>query len=757
MADILVDTTVTAKGDGHTSLQEAFDRAVKQSIATGVEVTIHFAQAMSIDVTKTLVVPKGAAVALDGAIANDSTVEIGTNDVVLFGDNGAGYNPNSSDAYGHTLMKVVQGGSLRLVDVELADNLVAGADGKSGKSGSNGLNGHNGGSAGLPGSAGNGGLSVASNGHGGQDAVAGVLNQGNLVLDRVNMNGLKAYAGDGGAGGSGGDGGDGGNGDQAPGGAGGPGGSGTGHGGHGGDAASGVLNLGTLTMLDTSFQSDLVYAGQGGAGGSGGSGGKGGTGTVGGFGGNGGAGGTGGAGGDAAVTVLNRGAVDLVGGWVYDPGANLVFGGSGLGGQAGNGGAGGAGGKGTEMDGFNGVGGSGGAAGGNGTSGAGIGWNDTMVATAYYMEAASHQLAEFAGAYASSGTVLTVYRLGDAAAAGSVTLALTGVSAGADGANVQGGLFGGQIVSFAAGQTIAQVFVFAQSDGVAGMDETYRFSLTGSTGGALGGNVSADVTLTNSDIVGDDSANSLTGTKGAEVLLGGLGNDTLDGKAGDDKIDGQGGFDIVDYSAVQLGRNGIGLTADLSAFTASGKGAGHDAVFNVEGVIGSAFADHITGSFNSDRILAGAGDDRVLGGFNNDTLLGQAGNDRLNGGDLNDNLDGGFGRDTLTGGSGADAFVFSVALIAGNLDHINDFSHADDTIVLTRTGTGPFDALTLGALAKGGFHLGAVATAAGQHVLYDRTTGTLYYDPDGLGGVAAQAFAILDHAPKLFADDFLVI
>ncbi len=110
----------------------------------------------------------------------------------------------------------------------------------------------------------------------------------------------------------------------------------------------------------------------------------------------------------------------------------------------------------------------------------------------------------------------------------------------------------------------------------------------------------------------------------------------------------------------------------------------------------------------------------------------------------------------MIGGTGRDGFVFDAALPAANVDHLADFTAVDDTIQLVRTGAGPFDGLAFGALDPSAFHLGTVATRAGQHVLYDHATGTLAYDADGRGGVAALVFAILDNTPRIDAADFFV-
>ena len=148
MPVVVVDTLQTVKGDGHTSMQEAFKAAVEKSLATGLEVTIRFSGAMDINLVRTLVVPDGATIVIDGAIEGDNTIETGSNDVAFHGTT-AGTRP-LNDAFGQARIKVTAGGSLRLSDVELANNTVAGADGRSGKSGDNGVNGNSGDGTGLP-------------------------------------------------------------------------------------------------------------------------------------------------------------------------------------------------------------------------------------------------------------------------------------------------------------------------------------------------------------------------------------------------------------------------------------------------------------------------------------------------------------------------------------------------------------------------------------------------------------------------------
>jgi Ca2+-binding RTX toxin-like protein len=142
-----------------------------------------------------------------------------------------------------------------------------------------------------------------------------------------------------------------------------------------------------------------------------------------------------------------------------------------------------------------------------------------------------------------------------------------------------------------------------------------------------------------------------------------------------------------------------------------------------------------------------------------DTLIGNGGNDILVGGLGNDRLLGGLGKDTLTGGAGLDTFRFDTAPNATtNLDTIADFSLVDDTIELENA---IFTALTVtGTLNAANFRSGAgVITAAdsNDYLIYNTTTGFLYYDANGSATGAAIQIATFTGKPLLTASDFWVV
>jgi len=143
-------------------------------------------------------------------------------------------------------------------------------------------------------------------------------------------------------------------------------------------------------------------------------------------------------------------------------------------------------------------------------------------------------------------------------------------------------------------------------------------------------------------------------------------------------------------------------------------------------------------------LRGGAGADILAGGANDDTLAGGTGSDRLDGGLGNDI----FVFDTVINGTDIDSVVnFTAAGIAGG-----DVLHLDDAV---------FTALSAGSLAAQAFESGTtgIATAASTRVIYNTSTGDLFYDADGsAAGVAALQFATLLTKPAgLSAGDFLIV
>jgi Ca2+-binding RTX toxin-like protein len=152
---------------------------------------------------------------------------------------------------------------------------------------------------------------------------------------------------------------------------------------------------------------------------------------------------------------------------------------------------------------------------------------------------------------------------------------------------------------------------------------------------------------------------------------------------------------------------------------------------------------------------AGAGDDRVIGGDRNDFLVGGGGNDSLSGQAGNDKFIGGGGNDVLRGGTGNDTFIFNAALNSStNVDTIRDFGLGDDILHLDDA---VFVGLAAGALSPNAFALATSAAEADDRIIYDQSTGNVFFDADGGARDNATLFAKLGNKPALTASDFFFI
>ena len=124
------------------------------------------------------------------------------------------------------------------------------------------------------------------------------------------------------------------------------------------------------------------------------------------------------------------------------------------------------------------------------------------------------------------------------------------------------------------------------------------------------------------EFYGRNGNDLLDGRGGNDKLYGEAGDDTLVGGAGEDTLDGGTGVDTADYSASSAGVN-VSLT--------SGKGLGGDAqgdkLTGVENLVGSKFADVLTGDATANTIKAGDGNDVVVGSGGGDTIDGGADTD----------------------------------------------------------------------------------------------------------------------------------
>lgn len=123
-----------------------------------------------------------------------------------------------------------------------------------------------------------------------------------------------------------------------------------------------------------------------------------------------------------------------------------------------------------------------------------------------------------------------------------------------------------------------------------------------------------------------------------ENAVGGGGDDLIIVNSAANRVEGGAGVDTVSYETATSA-----VTMSLDTGRGSGGAAG-DRLVDIEGLIGSAFDDRLTGNSGDNIFEGGAGDDR------------------------------------MTGGGGRDAFVFKLANGGTGIDRISDFGR-DDIIV----------------------------------------------------------------------------
>jgi Ca2+-binding RTX toxin-like protein len=83
-----------------------------------------------------------------------------------------------------------------------------------------------------------------------------------------------------------------------------------------------------------------------------------------------------------------------------------------------------------------------------------------------------------------------------------------------------------------------------------------------------------------------------------------------------------------------------------------------------------------------------------------------------------------------------------------------DFNPAEDGISFSRHTFKKIGIMRI--LKEEAFHIGKKAHDASDRIIYDKGTGSLYYDPDGTGSAAKIKFAILANKALLAFDDFSV-
>jgi len=317
------------------------------------------------------------------------------------------------------------------------------------------------------------------------------------------------------------------------------------------------------------------------------------------------------------------------------------------------------------------------------------------------------------------------------------------------------------------------------TEGASAGTDTVQSSVTYTLGNNL-----ENLTLTGTAAIngtGNALDNVLTGNSANNVLTGGAGNDTyIIQNTGDTVTEAaSAGTDVVQSSVTYT------LGANVENLTLTGTGAINGTGNTLNNVLTGNSANNVLagGTGNDTYVIqntgdtvteaASAGTDLVqssvtytLGAnVENLTLTGSAaingtGNTLANvitGNSGNNVLNGGTGADTLSGGAGQDIFQFTTTLGASNIDTISGYSVADDTIQLDRAVMAAIGAN--GTLAAAAFRSNTTGAAqdADDRIIYNSSNGTVYYDSDGTGAAAAQAFVVLSTGLAVTNAEFVVI
>jgi Ca2+-binding RTX toxin-like protein len=178
--------------------------------------------------------------------------------------------------------------------------------------------------------------------------------------------------------------------------------------------------------------------------------------------------------------------------------------------------------------------------------------------------------------------------------------------------------------------------------------------------GNSGGDAEGDTLVDIENLTGSGYIDQLEGNDEVNWLLGLDGDDTLTGGAGGDTLQGGQGSDTASYKT-----SAERVIVSLMTDTAGGGDADGDQLDSIENLMGSEYADVLSGDDgdNSLRGLAGdntlygnGGHDVLWGGDDTDTLYGGSGDDILQDFGGADTLDGGEGSDIMVGGSGDDTY-----------------------------------------------------------------------------------------------------
>jgi Ca2+-binding RTX toxin-like protein len=169
-------------------------------------------------------------------------------------------------------------------------------------------------------------------------------------------------------------------------------------------------------------------------------------------------------------------------------------------------------------------------------------------------------------------------------------------------------------------------------------------------------------------------------------------------------------------------------------------------------------AEHGSGGSSSSSSLPSI--NTIVGTENSQTMTGTAAADSISGRGGNDRLLGKGGSDILSGGSGRDSFVFDTGPGTSNMDRITDFLPGTDRIFLDNSVFAKLGAGSLSSprvLSASFFESDGTADDSNDFVIYDRSTGALFYDSNGSASGGSVKVAQIGAGLNLQYDDVFVV
>ncbi len=233
-----------------------------------------------------------------------------------------------------------------------------------------------------------------------------------------------------------------------------------------------------------------------------------------------------------------------------------------------------------------------------------------------------------------------------------------------------------RFISTTAGQTLVL------SNKVTGVESAATANATGSTTGTTALNIDASAVTSGLQLIGNNGANTITGTAFVDTLSGNGGDDTFLIKSSahhgaTEAIQGAAGTDAIRFTSTTAGQ-----TLMLS-----------NLVTGVESVAAASATGSTTGTtalnINASAVTSGL------------QMIGNAGANTLTGSGFNDLVVGNGGKDLLRGGAGSDTFRFLAladsGLTVATCDRILDFTAGDkiDVSLIDAISGGSDNAFTL--------------------------------------------------------------